>query len=104
VPSCRRKLAAHFADEEDETVRKTMIEAQIFLSYRRDLNNLSIQESRLRRLYEKDEAELKRLIAERKEAEKGASGRGETPLGDRDHELSGGKALRAAVRSRRNWL
>jgi hypothetical protein len=66
----RRQLAAHFADEEDETVRKAMIEAQIFLSYRRDLNNLSIQESRLRRLYEKDEAELKRLIAERNEAEK----------------------------------
>jgi hypothetical protein len=66
----RRELAAHFADEEDETVRKAMIEAQIFLFYRRDLNNLSIQESRLRRLCEKDEAELKRLSAERKEAEK----------------------------------
>jgi hypothetical protein len=66
----RRELAAHFADEEDETVRKAMIEAQIMLSYRRDLNNLSIQEARLRRLYEKDETELKRLIAERKQAEK----------------------------------
>jgi hypothetical protein len=65
----RRELAAQFADEEDETVRKAIIEAQIFLAYRRDLNNLSIQESRLRRLYEKDEAELKRLIAERKQAE-----------------------------------
>jgi len=66
----RRELAAQFADEEDETVRKAMIESQIFLSYRRDLNNLSIQEARLRRLYEKDEAELKRLIRERKQAEK----------------------------------
>jgi hypothetical protein len=66
----RRELAAQFADEEDETVRKAMIEAQIFLSYRRDLNNLSIQEARLRRSYEKDEAELKRLIAGRKQAEK----------------------------------
>ena len=66
----RRELAAQFADEEDEAVRKAMIEAQIFLSYRRDLNNLSVQEARLRRLYEKDEAELKRLIAERKQAEK----------------------------------
>ena len=66
----RRELSAHFADEEDEAVRKTMIEAQIFLSYRRDLNNLSIQEARLRRIYEKDEAELKHLVAERKQAEK----------------------------------
>ncbi len=47
-----------------------MIEAQIFLSYRRDLNNLSIQEARLRRQYEKDETELKRLIAEREKAAK----------------------------------
>jgi hypothetical protein len=66
----RRELAAQFGDEEDETVRKVMIEAQVFLSYRRDLNNVSIQEARLRRLYEKDEAELKRLIADRKQAEK----------------------------------
>ncbi len=64
----RRELAAQFADESDEAVRKAMIEAQIFLSYRRDLNNLSIQEGRLRRLYEKDEAELKRLLAQRREA------------------------------------
>lgn len=65
----RRELAGHFADEQDETVRKAMIEAQIFLSYRRNLNNLSIQEGRLRRLFEKDEAKLKSVIAERKQAE-----------------------------------
>jgi hypothetical protein len=66
----RRELAAQFAEEEDEAVRKAMIEAQIFLSYRRDLNNLSIQEARLRRQYEKDEAELQRRIAEREKASK----------------------------------
>jgi hypothetical protein len=66
----RRELATQFADEEDETVRKAMIEAQVFLCFRRDLNNLSIQEARLRRLYEKDEAEIRRLIAQRKQAEK----------------------------------
>jgi hypothetical protein len=64
----RRELASQFADEPDETVRKAMIEAQIFLTYRRDLSNLSIQESRLRRRFDKDEAELKRLIAGRREA------------------------------------
>jgi hypothetical protein len=61
----RHELASQFAGEQDETVRRAMIEAQIFLTYRRDLNNLSIQEARLRRQHEKDEAELKRLIAER---------------------------------------
>ena len=66
----RRELAAEFADEGDETVRKGMIEAQVFLTYRRDLNNLSIQEARLRRQYEKDEAELKRRIAEREQVAK----------------------------------
>jgi len=66
----RRELAAEFADEEDETVRKGMIEAQVFLACRRDLNNLSIQEARLRRQYEKDEAELKRRISEREQVEK----------------------------------
>jgi len=64
----RRELAAQFADEEDEAVRKAMIEAQVFLTYRRDLNNLSVQEARLRRQYEKDEAELQRLVAEREKA------------------------------------
>ncbi|HMJ62801.1 MAG TPA: hypothetical protein VK493_13605 [Bryobacteraceae bacterium] len=64
----RRELAAQFADAEDEAVRRAMIEAQIFLSYRRDLNNLSVQEARLRRQYEKDEVELKRLLAEREKA------------------------------------
>ena len=64
----RRELAAQFADEEDEAVRKAMIEAQVFLTYRRDLNNLSVQEARLRRQYEKDEAELQRRIAEREKA------------------------------------
>jgi hypothetical protein len=66
----RREFAAQFADEEDEAVRKAMIEAQIFLSYRRDLNNLSVQEARLRRQYEKDEVDLKRLLAEREKAVK----------------------------------
>ena len=49
----RRELAAQFADETDETVERAMIEAQILLTYHRDLNNLSIQEARLRRQHER---------------------------------------------------
>jgi hypothetical protein len=66
----RRALAHEFADESDEAVRNALIEAQVFLTYRRDLSNLGLQETRLRRQYEKDEAELKRLVAERAAAAK----------------------------------
>ena len=64
----RREFAAQFADETDETARQAMIESQVLLTYRRDLTNLSLQGMRLRRQYEKDEAELKRLATERKAA------------------------------------
>ena len=48
-----------------------MIEAKILMTYRRDLTNLSIQESRLRRNREKDLAALKELQnARQKEARK----------------------------------
>ncbi len=54
----RMEFAAEFP-KEDEAVRKHLIEAKIFLTYRKDLNNLSIQESRLRRQREKDTEALK---------------------------------------------
>jgi hypothetical protein len=58
-----------FADlfpEEDPEVRKHLIEAKIFLAYQRQLNNLSIQENRLRRQREKDTAALRELQQPRK--------------------------------------
>jgi hypothetical protein len=51
--------------EEDEAVRKHLIEAQVFLAYQRQLNNLSIQENRLRRQREKDTATLGELQEKR---------------------------------------
>jgi hypothetical protein len=44
----RLELAAHFADE-DPAVRAALIEAKTFLVYQKQLNNLSVQEGRLRR-------------------------------------------------------
>ena len=61
----RMELGGQFAHEEDATVRRLLTDAKVFLTYQRQLNNLSIQESRLRRQREKDLAELKRLQAER---------------------------------------
>jgi hypothetical protein len=61
----RLEFAGLFANE-DEAVRKHLIEAQVFLAYQRQLNNLSIQESRLRRQRDKDTATLRELQENRK--------------------------------------
>jgi len=60
----RLEFAELFANE-DEAARKHLIEAKVFLVYQRQLNNLSIQESRLRRQREKDTAGLRELQQER---------------------------------------
>ncbi len=60
----RLEFAELFANE-DDSVRKHLIESKILLAYRRDLSNLSIQESRLRRQREKDTAALRELQFER---------------------------------------
>ena len=54
---------------EDEAVRNGLIEAKVFLVYQKQLNNLSIQESRLRRQLEKDTAALTNLQDTRKQSE-----------------------------------
>jgi hypothetical protein len=59
-----REFATQF-ESEDPSLRKALIETQTFLAYQRQLNNLSIQESRLRRQYDKDLAELIRLQQDR---------------------------------------
>jgi len=61
----RLELAELFPNE-DESVRKHLIEAKVFLVYQRQLNNLSIQEGRLRRQREKDTAALRELQEMRK--------------------------------------
>lgn len=61
----RLEFAEKFAAETDETVRNSLIEAQTFLTYQRQLNNLSVQERRLRSQREKDLADLKKLQSDR---------------------------------------
>jgi len=61
----RVELAELFPHEEP-AIRQHMIEAKVLLTYKRDLSNLSIQETRLRRHREKDLAALKELQDERK--------------------------------------
>jgi hypothetical protein len=64
----RRQLAEQFSDEPDAAVRVAMIEAQVFLTFRKDLNNLALQEVRLRRQRDADLAELKAAQKQRKES------------------------------------
>jgi hypothetical protein len=65
----RLEFAAEFP-KEDEAVRKHLIEAKVFLAYRKELNNLSIQECRLRRQREKDTQALKELQEEHRQQAK----------------------------------
>lgn len=60
------ELAGKF-EHADPAVAACMTEAQIFILYQRQLNNLSIQENRLRRHYEKSERKLADLQKERKQ-------------------------------------
>jgi hypothetical protein len=52
----RCHFAELFPEEEDPQTRAALIEAQVFLTYQRQLKNLGMQERRLRRHYEKDTA------------------------------------------------
>ncbi len=61
----RLEFAEKFTQEENPAVQSALIEAQVFLTYQRQLNNLSIQEGRLRKQREKDIAELKDLQTKR---------------------------------------
>jgi hypothetical protein len=57
----RRELAAEFADELDEKNRAALLEGLIMRTYKKDLNNLALQERRLRGQLAKHIAELKEL-------------------------------------------
>ncbi|MBV8550872.1 MAG: hypothetical protein JOY54_06195 [Acidobacteriaceae bacterium] len=61
----RIEAVEQFPAEEDQAVRRSLIDAHVFLGYRRQLNNLSIQENRLRRQREKDTAMLRELQRDR---------------------------------------
>ncbi|MGC2657394.1 MAG: hypothetical protein WA324_05420 [Bryobacteraceae bacterium] len=61
----QRELAPQFANEPDAVVRKSLIDAQIFINYQRQLKNLSTEEKRLRAQAEQDRTELKALIEKR---------------------------------------
>jgi len=62
-----RKLADLHPDEQDPAVRQSLIKSEVYLAYRRDLNNLALQERRLRNHQTADLAKLQALQKERHE-------------------------------------
>ena len=57
-------------DHEPEPVRSALIQAHTLRSYAKDLNNLSIQETRLDKRFHRELAELNRIQTERQEQER----------------------------------
>ena len=57
-------------EHEDPAVQRALLDAKTFLVYQKQFNNLTLQETRLRRQRDKDLAELKQLQAEREAARK----------------------------------
>lgn len=64
-----RELAGLFPEESNPLTRAALIQAQIFLTYRKDLTNLSLQERRLRNQRDTDIAQLDKLQTERRTKE-----------------------------------
>jgi hypothetical protein len=71
----RRELADLHPECQDPQLRAALIETEIFLKYQRELSNLSLQETRLLRMRQKDLARLRQIQAERQEDEKAAAKR-----------------------------
>ena len=65
----RLELASQFSFEENPAVRNALLDAKIFLTYGRQLNNLSLQENRLRNQRDRDLADLQQLQKERRSAQ-----------------------------------
>jgi hypothetical protein len=66
----RTKLADLYSNEADPATRASFIEAEVQMVYRKDLSNLALQETRLRRHRELDTEKLQKLQEIRKQAEK----------------------------------
>ena len=71
----RLEFADLFANE-DESVRTHLISAKTLLVYQRQLNNLNLQENRLRRQREKDTGALRELQESRKQPATGQASAG----------------------------
>lgn len=63
----RMRYADLFADETDEHIRRTLLDAHIWMTDAKHFKNLHLQEARLRRQYQQDLQELRKLQAQRQQ-------------------------------------
>jgi hypothetical protein len=63
----RRKLADLYPEEKDPTNRQALIDAEIFMTFRRDFSNLALQERRLRNQRNADVAKLEQIQKDRRD-------------------------------------
>ena len=71
VLAVARENCAHLVEDETDPIkREAVLQGHVFLAYRKDLNNISLQERRLRNQLKQDIAELQALQAERVQKEK----------------------------------
>ena len=71
VLAVARENCAHLVEDETDPIkREAALQGHVFLAYRKDLNNISLQERRLRNQLKADIAELQALQAERGQKEK----------------------------------
>jgi hypothetical protein len=65
----QREFEAEPDTESDPQLREAILQAKILVKFKRELSNLSIQETRLRRMRAQDLATLLKIQAERRETE-----------------------------------
>jgi len=63
----RRKLADLFPEEKDPHNRQALIDAEIFMTFRKDFSNLALQERRLRNQRNADVAQLEQIQKDRRD-------------------------------------
>ena len=63
----RRKLADLFPEEKDPHNRQALIDAEIFMTFRKDFSNLALQERRLRNQRNADVAQLEKIQKDRRD-------------------------------------
>jgi hypothetical protein len=88
----RLKLADLHANQTDPVVRESLITGEILMAYRRDLNNLALQERRLRNQMKSDQTQLKALQDERIER-KEEKGRIQARMNEAIHFMNGAKKI-----------
>jgi hypothetical protein len=68
----RKRYADQFEEEEDPQVRAALLDAHILMTEAKHFKNLHLQESRLRRQYQQDMKELRKLQAQRQQEQEEA--------------------------------